>query len=125
MTLPAKWRQRAGGYQLDWDLNTDRAALIRINDNQRIWQGSLLPSLWLQLPDGSKRYAKATIIPKQIEPADERLQLDLTIGDLGTGELRVETLPDGLRFEQLTIQWLGDPAPAIIGVYFGASPPHR
>jgi hypothetical protein len=121
MSFAMIWRHKAAEHQLHWDLATDRATVSLAAAGARVWQGSLLPSFWLQTNDGLKRYIKAAIVPCAIEPADERIRLDLTLSDLGSGTLHVERLPDGLRFQRLVIHWHTDPPLAIIGFYFGAS----
>jgi hypothetical protein len=110
------WSWTSGSYALTWNLASDTARLVETGSSRRVWQGSLLPGFWLQFPDGTRRFVKASAAP---ESAGGRIALKL--GSHGTGELEVVAEPWGVRFRSLTVRWTSTP-PSIIGLYFGAAP---
>ena len=103
-----------GHYDLTWDMQTDYAAVKTHSGGREIWHGSLLPALWVQSADGSRRYLKAEVV------SIVRDCLSLRFSDLATGELTVRRYPEGIRFERLEVHWK-QPAPAVIALYFGTA----
>lgn len=109
-----------------WDPVQDSARVSLSTDGAVIWQGSLLPSFWLEA-DHHKVFVKAvvTAMPNASGPGRNtsgpgELELPLQIGSLGRGTLMVTTEKWGIRFRQLNVTWTSVP-PAIIEMYFGAS----
>ena len=108
----------------EWDPVRDSAQVLRLPGRSIIWQGSLLPSFWLEV-NHKKTFIKATA--GQLQAAGDKspvesgeIKLLLRIGQLGRGSLTIRHEDWGLRFTALEIEWAG-PAPAIIELYFGAS----
>ncbi len=114
---------RQGDLVFEWDPVRDSAQVVRLPGHSVIWQGSLLPSFWLEV-NHKKTFVKATGgqlqagYKPQAENGETRLVLQ--IGKLGRGNLLIRQEDWGIRFSSLEIEWTG-PAPAIIELYFGAS----
>jgi hypothetical protein len=101
-------------YDLVWEMQSDRAAVRTQAGAREIWHGSLLPALWVQSANGSKRYIKAELVSSAQEI------LTLRFSDIATGDLTVRRYPEGIRFERLAIHW-NQAAPAVIALYFGTA----
>ncbi len=101
-------------FDLAWDMQSDRAVVKTQAGGLEIWHGSLLPALWVQNSDGSRRYIKAEVV------ASAQNILTLRFSDIATGDLTVRHDPEGIRFERLSVHWNG-PAPAVIALYFGTA----
>jgi hypothetical protein len=121
---------RSGNLVFEWNIQQDKA---RVNNDQTkalIWQGSLLPSFWLEI-NHKKKFIKcslASIAPLHADGGSAggaltdagALELRLLIGQQGRAGLVVKKEDWGIRFSALEIEWTGQ-APAIIEMYFGAS----
>jgi hypothetical protein len=114
------WSYSDGKYTFAWDLKTDKASFETSGDHAQIWSGSLLPGFWIQTIT-NKRFIKATVDAARSTIKPDALDLALTLGSYGTGKLTLVAAPWGLRISQLSIRWSGK-APAIIEMYFGATP---
>ncbi|MHA4809453.1 alpha-amylase family protein [Flavitalea flava] len=115
-------------FVFEWWLNADSARVIHLPNRSVIWQGSLMPSFWLQV-NKQKVFVKATMNKqKGTEAAAEGgadtgtgfVNLELRIGPYGRGHLGISKETWGIRFTDLSVEWLNTP-PAIIEMYFGAS----
>ncbi|HVU55401.1 MAG TPA: hypothetical protein VHD83_10115 [Puia sp.] len=102
-----------------WDPVQDSAKVFRSTGGEVIWQGSLLPSFWLET-DHHKLFVKAAVTAMPNSAGLGELALPLQIGSLGTGTLIVTTEKWGVRFRELNVTWTSGP-PAVIEMYFGAS----
>lgn len=120
-------------FVFEWWLRSDSARVLHLPNRSVVWQGSLLPSFWLQV-NQKKTFVKATLD----KPLDKHkvsetgtgsgvsgvgtgfLDLNLRIGAYGKGRLRISKESWGIRFSELSIEWQAT-IPAIIEMYFGAS----
>ncbi|HVW59083.1 MAG TPA: hypothetical protein VHC48_03575, partial [Puia sp.] len=102
-----------------WDPVQDSARVSCSTDGAVIWQGSLLPSFWLEA-DHHKLFVKAAVTAIPNASGSGELVLPIRIGSLGRGTLVVTTEKWGIRFRQLNVTWTSK-LPAIIEMYFGAS----
>lgn len=100
------------GLRWEWDPVKDLATLRKKENNRLIWQGSLLPAFWLQLND-KPAYIKATASGVSGDSL-----INLQIGDLGNGTIRVKKHKDRIDIEELRINWNSEP-PAIIEMFLG------
>lgn len=113
---------RTNEYEFDWNPQTDVAHVRPADSGTSIWRGSLLPLFWLRLADGTRRCVKATVVGQDhIENKDAR-KLTLRFDELGSGNIEVAILREGISFERLIVRWNDQPAPAIISMHFGSAP---
>ncbi len=116
------WRHQSNEYVFEWDVRSDRAQLRRDLDAALIWEGSLLPLFWLKLDGDKLKCVKLSLPNGGSVSQEDSISLKLVLGDVASGELHVTKMPHGIRFQKLVLQWSITPVPAIIGMYFGASP---
>jgi len=109
----------SAGYAFTWDLATDLAQLDRVGQGL-IWQGALLPLLWLSA-DGQREAVKATLQPDRTTLGASGGTIGLAFGRHGTGTLEVAGAGAVLKFGKLQIRWNSGRAPAIHSLYFGAN----
>ncbi|WOO41986.1 hypothetical protein [Rubellicoccus peritrichatus] len=103
----------------DWDLQSDRLRVYRGSEDQMVWEGPLLPSLWLAPSGGERLFVKAEV--SGFKPGDNATsgELELVFPDVANGQMRFTILEDSLRIESFSLHWLGQPIP-IIAMYIGA-----
>jgi hypothetical protein len=106
-------------FKFSWDVRADRAHLESADGGGVIWSGSLLPLFWLVGGDDDRRQAiKATFAGTSGREAQDQGVIELTLGDLGTGRMRVNVQPRCLQMEQLEVNWHGTP-PRLVAMYVG------
>ncbi|WP_336514403.1 hypothetical protein [Pollutibacter soli] len=113
------WNSADKKWRLDWDVESDKAGVKDLASGAVLWQGSLMPSFWLQT-SGGKAYVKAGIKPGySVSPGTSQL-IPIVLPAFGEGVLKVNSAFWGLEIESLEINWKTK-APAIIEMYFGTS----
>ncbi len=109
----------SAAHTLTWDLTTDRATLTPRTTSEPIWTGSLLPLLWLSLPDDPSSVVKARVVPEKTHVDASHARLGLLLPGIATGNLHVAFSRNTLRFEHLELTWTTQHPPAIRALYFG------
>ncbi|WP_309384365.1 hypothetical protein [Cerasicoccus frondis] len=105
------------GFSGHWDLESDLLEIHRSDKRQLIWQGALLPALWILDASGQRRFVKAEV--RSVDQHTDTGQLDLVFPGLADGELSFAIEADRLHLGAFSIRWF-DQAPKIISIYVGA-----
>jgi hypothetical protein len=111
----SEWNCELNGFKFKWQIEQDKAVIIKVGENRVIWQGSLMPAFWLKDKNGQKQYVKAEGIMLEND------LVKLKFGTFATGELLLENKAGAVLFRKLTIHWIAE-IPEIISMYWGSTP---
>lgn len=107
-------------FSLEWNINKDAALLMFKGADQPVWEGSLLPVMWLMKQNDEKIFIKPGVLYEQSKIEGNAGELALDFAGLGEGNLKYELLEGSLVFKKLQVTW-HDPVPMVIAMYFGMS----
>lgn len=113
------WNSTDKSWNLDWNVETDKAGVRHQPSGAVLWQGSLMPAFWLKAAD-EKIYVKARVKPGFVAAAGTAQSIPIVLPEFGDGVLTVKLEEWGLEIETLEINWKTK-VPAIIEMYFGTS----
>lgn len=105
------------GFAFEWKLKEDVAHLR--NKCEPVWQGPLLPSLWLQGEEGLPCYFPAQFVGS-IQWQDEmHATISFLYGDVARGIIELELGERTLAWKNWKLEWVNEPLP-IISLLVGA-----
>jgi len=103
-------------FRFEWNIKKD-SAIAFINSNRSvIWQGSLLPSFWVEL-NRKKIFIPANAV--HVSKNNNEARIDFLLGSFGKGSIMISAEQWGIAFHEIKVEWANQ-VPAIISMYFGA-----
>lgn len=108
-----------GHYKGHWDLESDRLRVFCESEDKTIWEGPLLPALWLAPSEGERVFTKAEVKEVNLEGDGLSGDILLAFSDVAKGRITFSVEEEGLRLKSFSLEWSREPI-AIVAIYIGA-----